>query len=100
MKRPDLRNVSYKRVLICYEALGKYHIGDRKCNEFFDYFFNISEVQITRILRTHSLSDFSEVELPHIDIDLRMVDTYCCKILDNASKQQNKQIRELNHKKR
>lgn len=88
-----LTKVEYKRIFILSETLGQYHIGDRKVMEFFEYFFNLSEARVNRILTDYRIEDFSHVELSHLDVDLNLVELFAKKTLANASKNKRKQFK-------
>ncbi|NJM14001.1 MAG: hypothetical protein HC896_00205 [Bacteroidales bacterium] len=85
--------VEYKRIFILNETLEHYHIGYAKVIEFFEYFFNLSEARINRILTDYSVDQFSHVELPHLDVDLSLVELFAKKVLANASKNKKNQLK-------
>jgi hypothetical protein len=84
------RDQKFKRILIVFSALAKHGLDPDVCLEFMEYVFHLEKVYLTRIIKNYKLEDFKDEKLPHLDIDMKMVDNYVLKLYTNAKKGRSK----------
>ena len=87
MQDPELKKQKHLRILFFYKELSRHKIDFEECLRFMSYQFSISAPYITHILKNYKEEQFSDVELPHSDIDILAIDAFSRKLFNEAKKE-------------
>ena len=80
MQRPDLSKQKIKRILVFYNELERMKVNHEAAMELMEYVFSVSTRWMDELLRKHELTDYNDITLQHIEIDMMMIDGYISKI--------------------
>ncbi|NQU32763.1 MAG: hypothetical protein HQ521_05970 [Bacteroidetes bacterium] len=86
MLKKELSQSKKKRILIYFDELNGYKIGTEAVSELICYVFSITERWLYQILKENSLDQLKDVELPLLECDLALIDSYAKKMLRDAKK--------------
>ncbi len=93
MHRKELTRQKIKRILIYYRELERLHLSHEGAMMLMTYVFSLSERWIEDILRTNDLKDYEDIELAHLDLDMKLIDNYAAKCQREAIKQRKEQLK-------
>ncbi len=91
-----MHRVKIKRILIYYRELGRMHISHEGAMILMTYIFNVSERWIIEIIRDWSIDELDDVSLPHVDLDLQLIDKFANKIRSQAIRTRKDQLQLFN----
>ena len=78
-------------MLIYYRELERLRVSHEGSMILMTYVFSVSARWIEEVLRTNDISDYEDVELEHLDLDIKQIDMFVQK-LHRLGKNDRKQL--------
>ena len=83
MRNKDRQRIKEKRILVYWQELTRLRIEPDASIEIIRYMFSIQERWIMEIIR-RDISEYKDVELRHIDLEIQLIDAYAQKNIKQA----------------
>lgn len=92
MQRVDLKDIKIKRILLYYSELQRLKVDHETSMQIMEYQFGVSDKWIEELLRKYDITEFKDVRLDYVEVDIITIDKFVSNIRSNARKKRREQL--------
>lgn len=91
MRSRERQKIKEARILKYWEELTRLRLDPDASLELISYIFAIDEAWIMKIIKKDA-SEYGNIKIPHIDLEIQLIEAYYDKIKVNAQEQRQKAV--------